>query len=154
LFLTSKAFNAIIFAVSFFFYACFLAFSFTFILSIFSSLTTTYNAFAAFLASFLALFSACVAFLISIYILSDFSNASFLAVRSYARYILRVEKSISCVCSSPNTFSLFPRTLHFFSSFNDLIRPSFIYRSSATCVNIFIFALKSFLSFNLIGFLQ
>jgi hypothetical protein len=107
LFFTSKAFNAIISIVLFFFYACFLAFSFTFTLLIFSFLTTNYNAFTAFLASFLALFLAYIAFLISIYILFNFLNASFLAVCSYIYYTLKVKKSISYIYSLLNTFSLF-----------------------------------------------
>jgi hypothetical protein len=154
LFLTSRAFDAIIFIVSFFFCAYFLAFSSTLTLSIFSSLTAAYNAFAAFLASFLALFSACIAFLVSICIFSDFLNTSFLAARSCTRRTLGVEKSISYVYSLPKILSFFPRALLFFSSLSDLIRPSFVYRSSTAYVDISIFALKSFLSFNLVGFLQ
>jgi len=95
LFLISKAFNIIIFAISFFFYTCFLAFSF--ILLIFSSFIIIYSAFTAFLAFTLALFSACVAFLISIRILFNFLNASFLATRAYASRILAVEKYISYI---------------------------------------------------------
>jgi hypothetical protein len=110
LFFTSKAFNAIISIVLFFFYACFLAFSFTFTLLIFSFLTTNYNAFTAFLASFLALFLAYIAFLISIYILFNFLNAFFfffLTIYSYVYYILKVKKSINNICSLPNIFNLF-----------------------------------------------
>jgi hypothetical protein len=154
LFLTSKAFDVIIFIISFFFYAYFSAFSFTLTLSIFSSFTAACNTFAAFLASFLALFLACVAFLVSIRIFSNFLNAFFLVVRSYTRRILRVEKSISYIYSLLKILNFFLQALLFFSSLSDLIRPSFIYRSSAACVDIFIFALKSFLSFNLVGFLQ
>jgi hypothetical protein len=154
LFLIGKAFNIIIFIVFFFFYTYFLAFSFAFTLLIFSSLTIAYNAFATFLASFLALFLACIAFLVLIYIFSDFLNISFLAVRSYIRRTLGVEKSISYIYSLLKILSFFLRALLFFSSLSDLIRPSFVYRSSTAYIDIFIFALKSFLSFNLIGFLQ
>jgi hypothetical protein len=84
---------------------------------------------------------------------SNFSNASFLASLAYASRTLAVEKYIGFVCSSPKTFSLFLRTLLFFSSFKALINPSFIYRSSSAYVDNLIFALKSFLSFSFVGFL-
>jgi hypothetical protein len=151
--LTARPFLAFFCAVSFRFYAYFSAFSLALTLLIFSSLTAAYKAFAAFLALSLCFLRAMAAFFISIHTLLDFSNASFSAKSSYARYTLSAEKSTSFICSSPKTFSRFPRTLLFFSSFNALKRPSFIYRSSTACVASSLLALKSFSSFAYVRFL-
>ena len=124
---TSKDFGRLDFGASFCFYACNYSFSLSLTSSILSSLTIAYRAFATFSASFLALFSACVTFLASMRVRSDFSNASFSASLACASRTLATEKYIGFVCSSPKTFSLFPRTLLFFSSFKALINPSFMY---------------------------
>jgi hypothetical protein len=152
--LTIRPFSAFFYAVSFRFYACFSAFSSALTSLIFSSLTTAYKAFAAFSALSLCFLRAMAAFFILIHTLSDFSNASFSAKSSCAHHTLSAEKSTGFICSSPKTFSRFPRTLLFFSSFNALKRPSFIYRSSAACVASSLLALKSFSSFAYVRFLR
>jgi hypothetical protein len=93
--------------MSFFFYTCFSAFSLAYTLLIFSSLIAACRAFATFLALVLAFFLACIAFFVSIRILFNFLNTSFLVAHSCARRTLGVEKSIGCVYSLPKTFSFF-----------------------------------------------
>ena len=106
---TRRAFKACVCAASFFFCACFSAFSSTLTSSIFSFLAAACRAFSAFSASVFCFLAAASAFLVSIRILSDFSNASFSANLSCARRTFSAKNSIGPVCSSPNTFSRFPR---------------------------------------------
>ena len=141
------------FDTSFSFYTLIYALSLILTLLILSSLTAAYKAFTAFLASFLALFSAYITFFVLIQARSTFLNASFSAILAYTSRILAAEKYIGFIYSSLKTLSLFPRTLPFFSSFNALINPFLICRSSAAYINSFISALKSFLSFSFVGFL-
>ena len=145
---TRRAFKAFVSAASFFFCACFSAFSSTLTSSILSFLAAACRAFSTFSASAFCFLAAVSAFLVSIRSLSDFANASFSANLSCARRTFSAENSIGPVCSSPNTLSRFPRTLLFFSSFSASISPTVVHRSSAACAASSSLALKSFSSFS------
>jgi len=80
---TKRAFKAFVSAASFFFCACFLAFSSTLTSLILSFLTTTYKAFLTFLALAFYFLVAISAFLVLIQIFSNFLNTSFLVNLSY-----------------------------------------------------------------------